>query len=96
MKLSFTILVSVTMVLAAPPAPVKSGKGTCTYSPNEKLNLGHNHDVNTGQLLAGGRIIKAPKIGGSGCSPAWAVGGALTDNTPTPTKQRASKKPVGE
>jgi hypothetical protein len=95
MKAAFAILVGVAMVLAAPPAPVGNAvKGSCTYSANEKLNLGHNHDVNTGQILVGGKIVKGPKIGGSGCSPAWAVGGAITDKTPTPTKQGAAKKPV--
>ena len=33
----------------------------------------------------------APKIGGSGCSPAWAVGGDISDNTPTKTTAGVQK-----
>jgi hypothetical protein len=60
------------------------GAPMCEYSAFEKFNLGHNHDVNTGSLLSGGKVVRgAPKVGGSGCAPAWAVGGDPSDKTPT-------------
>jgi hypothetical protein len=82
MKTFIALLTGLTAVLAVPVAP--AGRPQCEYSLFEKINLGHNHDVNTGQLLFGGSILKnLPKLLGSGCAPAWAVGGALTDDTPT-------------
>jgi hypothetical protein len=74
---------------AAPPSgasTVTPGKPQCEYSFFEKSNLGHNHDVNTGKIKAGSTVSPyAPAILGSGCSPAWAVGGAIDDETPTKT-----------
>ena len=84
----FTFIISVALAVAAPwqqgqNAPAEA----CTYSSNEKSNLGHNHDVNTGKIKMGGKINKAPQIGGSGCSPAWANGGDINDNTPQKTRK---------
>jgi hypothetical protein len=95
MKVAFALLVSLPAILALPAQPGKptakgaqpAAKGAaCQFSTFEKFNLGHNHDVNTGTILVGTTIKSgAPKLLGSGCSPAWAVGGALDDNTPTLT-----------
>jgi hypothetical protein len=97
MKITFALLVSLPAIFAYPAekpaaAPAKSGAkvGQCQFSSFESFNLGHNHDVNTGTILIGGQIRKgAPKLMGSGCSPAWAVGGALDDKTPTLTSSGA-------
>jgi hypothetical protein len=99
MKFTLAILAFAATVLALPAPPTgksaaapPAGAASCTFSGNEKLNLGHNHDVNTGKIKVGKTISSAaPKIGGSGCSPAWAVGGAIDDNTPTKTKVGAQK-----
>ena len=73
----------------APPSgasTVTPGKPQCEYSLFEKANLGHNHDVNTGKIKGGSTVVPyAPALLGSGCSPAWAVGGAIDDDTPTKT-----------
>jgi hypothetical protein len=87
MRFTLPILALAATVLAlpAPPAPA----GSCTFSANEKLNLLHGHDVNTGKIKLGNTITPTLIIiGGSGCSPAWAVGGKITDDTPTPTKTK--------
>ncbi|QDS70137.1 hypothetical protein FKW77_005704 [Venturia effusa] len=93
MKITLVVLASLTTALALPvPVPAKdpAGKGTCTFSINEKSNLGHNHDVNTGMIKVGGKVIDSHiAVFGSGCSPAWAVGGAIDDNTPTPTPKKS-------
>jgi hypothetical protein len=81
MRITLALLTSLTVVMALPAAPPKSAQ--CEYSLFEKFNMAHNHDVNTGQLLFGSVIIPAPKLFGSGCAPAWAVGGDKTDDTPT-------------
>jgi hypothetical protein len=48
----------------------------------EKSNLGHSHDVNMGKIKTGATIVAfAPAILGSSCSPAWAVGGEVNDET---------------
>ncbi|KAF2664443.1 hypothetical protein BT63DRAFT_89812 [Microthyrium microscopicum] len=90
MKLTlFTLIVSATLALAAPtPAPpADAAPQSCTFSANEKSNLGHMHDVNTGKIKIGGKISgKAPQIFGSGCSPAWANGGKIDDNSPQKTR----------
>ncbi|TID21376.1 putative ATP-citrate synthase subunit 1 [Venturia nashicola] len=77
---------------AAPPSSasgsstVTPGKAQCEFSMFEKANLTHNHDVNTGKIKGGSTIVPyAPALMGSGCSPAWAVGGRPDDNTPTKT-----------
>jgi hypothetical protein len=90
--MQFTLaLLALAATVLAMPAPPKSGAGACTFSANEKLNLLHGHDVNTGKIKLGSKITNTPIIiGGSGCSPAWAVGGKPDDDTPTPTKQRIS------
>ena len=83
-----TYITTVTLTLAAPvilagPAAVQP----CTFSANEKANLGHNHDVNTGKIKIGGKVSgNAPEIFGSGCSPAWANGGAISDDSPQKTR----------
>jgi hypothetical protein len=91
--MKFTLaLIAFAATVFALPAPPGGTDSSCTFSLNEKSNLGHNHDVNTGKIKIGGKISeKAPKIGGSGCSPAWAVGGDINDNTPTKTKVGAQK-----
>ncbi|QDS74159.1 hypothetical protein FKW77_001563 [Venturia effusa] len=74
--------------LAAGSSTVTPGKPQCEYSMFEKANLEHNHDVNTGKIKGGSTVVPyAPAILGSGCSPAWAVGGAIDDDTPTKTPQ---------
>jgi len=97
MKVTLALFASLAVVFALPAPPTgASTSGSCTFSANEKSNLGHNHDVNTGQLLVGGKVVKgAPKIGGSGCSPAWAVGGDPSDKTPTKTTAGAAKGAEG-
>lgn len=76
---------------SAVPAPVarnaEESVASCTFSRNEQLNLWHQHDVNTGKIKLNGAINgNAPQVGGSGCSPAWANGGALDDETPQKTR----------
>ena len=87
MQITLIILASLATALALPVGPKAPGDGkTCTFSANEKNNLKHNHDVNTGMILVAGKPVNSGiAVFGSGCSPAWAVGGAPTDNTPTPT-----------
>ncbi|KAE9965804.1 hypothetical protein EG328_009391 [Venturia inaequalis] len=92
MQISFIILTSLATALALPVEPEPAAKGTCTFSANEKSNLGHNHDVNTGMIKVGGKVTDSHiAVFGSGCSPAWAVGGAINDNTPTPTPKELMK-----
>jgi len=85
----FTLIISVALAVAAPgQQSQKAPAEACTFSANEKLNLGHNHDVNTGKIKLGGKVNgQAPQIGGSGCSPAWANGGDISDNTPQRTRK---------
>ncbi|KAF2434264.1 hypothetical protein EJ08DRAFT_693807 [Tothia fuscella] len=95
MKFTLSILALAATVLALPAPPAKgtggAAPGGCTFSGNEKLNLQHGHDVNTGKIKTGTTIFNSGIIiGGSGCSPAWAVGGKSDDATPTPTKQKIS------
>jgi hypothetical protein len=75
MKATLILLTAVSAAFAYPAQPGAATPGTpqCEFSLFEKLNLGHNHDVNTGSILLGSTIIGAPKIFGSGCAPAWAV-----------------------
>jgi hypothetical protein len=90
MKLTlFTLIISVALAVAAPAQQSQNAPPeTCKFSANEKLNLGHNHDVNTGKIKLGGKINGlAPQIGGSGCSPAWANGGEIGDSTPQRTRK---------
>jgi len=85
MHISLLFLTSIPAIFAL-PTPARPGAAQCEYSFFEKFNMGHNHDVNTGTILLGGTVIKgAPRLLGSGCSPAWAVGGPVTDDTPTKT-----------
>lgn len=96
MQITLIILASLATALALPVAPKEpSAKGTCTFSANEKSNLLHNHDVNTGMLRVNGKVTDSHiAIFGSGCSPAWAVGGAPDDNTPTPTPKELMKSKI--
>lgn len=99
MKLLLLVSSLATLAVAA-PAPQRLERaakgaydlpGACKYSAFEKSNLGHNHDVNTGKIKYGKDIKSgAPALNGAGCSPAWAVGGRIDDNTPTvtPSDQR--------
>jgi hypothetical protein len=101
MKLTlFTLAMSVALALAAPTQQTQSappaGPASCKFSANERLNLGHNHDVNTGKIRyetkEGFKVSgKAPQIGGSGCSPAWANGGNIKDNTPQKTRMGCTR-----
>jgi hypothetical protein len=94
MKLTvLTLVISVALTVAAPTQQSQSAPpGACTFSANEKLNLGHNHDVNTGKIKLGGKVNgRAPQIGGSGCSPAWANGGSIDDNTPQKTRKECQR-----
>jgi hypothetical protein len=97
-KMKLTILLSTLVALAmATPTPQKANKdyngtGACKFSSFEKSNLGHHHDVNTGKIKSGNNIkTGAPTLNGAGCSPAWAVGGELNDNTPTVTPKDQRK-----
>jgi hypothetical protein len=87
MKFTLILLSALPVIMAL---PLYQGTPECEYSVFEKLNLGHNHDVNTGELLSDlfgdKKILKGfPRLLGSGCSPKWAVGGPLDDTTPTKT-----------
>ncbi|TID19374.1 putative ATP-citrate synthase subunit 1 [Venturia nashicola] len=109
MQLTLIILASLATALALPVRPkepagpagaagvagAKDAKSSCTFSANEKSNLGHNHDVNTGMIKSGGKVRDSKiAIFGSGCSPAWAVGGDINDNTPTPTPKNLMKSKI--
>jgi hypothetical protein len=90
MKLTLvTFIISAALAVAAPAQRNQNATPEpCTFSVNEKLNLGHNHDVNTGKIKLRGKINGlAPQIGGSGCSPAWANGGEINDNNPQRTRE---------
>jgi hypothetical protein len=108
MKL-FVLLSALAALALAAPAPEpqlpKAAKGeydlpgACKFSSFEKSNLGHHHDVNTGKIKYDTKIKSgAPTLNGAGCSPAWAVGGAVNDNTPTvtPKDQRKGKGAKGK
>jgi hypothetical protein len=83
MKFTLALLSVLPAIMAL---PLYQGTPQCEHSVFEKLNLGHNHDVNTGELLAFGNVLKGfPRLLGGGCSPAWAVGGKPDDDTPTKT-----------
>jgi hypothetical protein len=72
-------------------------KGACTYSSNELKNLDHHHDINAGKLKSADGTIKSVggvlHYNGCGCSPAWAVGGKVDDNTPTKTPANLAPPP---
>lgn len=93
MQITLIFLASLASALALPVGPKSdAAPGSCQFSSNEKNNLKHNHDVNTGMILVGGKPVNSGiAVFGSGCSPAWAVGGAATDNTPTPTPKDLMK-----
>lgn len=98
MQITIIILTSLATALALPVGPKAAAapaSGSCTFSANEKSNLKHNHDVNTGMILVAGKPVNSGiAIFGSGCSPAWAIGGAATDNTPTPTPKDLMKSKI--
>jgi hypothetical protein len=72
-------------------------KGACTYSTNELKNLDHHHDINAGKIKQANGSIKSVggvlHYNGCGCSPAWAVGGKIDDNTPTKTPANLAPPP---
>jgi hypothetical protein len=103
----FVILFSALVAIAV-AAPQKAGfsghksayeniKGACTYSTNELKNLDHHHDINAGKVKQSDGSIKAVTgvlhYNGCGCSPAWAVGGKIDDNTPTKTPANLAPPP---
>jgi hypothetical protein len=92
MKFSLIAFTAAIAVAFAAPTSVETSAGEpCTFSSNEKLNLGHNHDVNTGKIKYGTTVSgKAPQVGGAGCSPAWANGGKLDDNSPQKTRKECT------
>lgn len=98
MQITLVILATLATALAlpAPPKdPKDPSKPGCTFSANEKSNLGHNHDVNTGMIKSGGKVRDSHiAVFGAGCSPAWAVGGDINDNTPTPTPKDLMKSKI--
>jgi len=73
-----------------PAAGAGAAAGAAGCAPNafERFNLGHHHDVNTGDIVIGNTIRKgAAKVpGGSGCSPVWA-GGSYNDAATFPGGQ---------
>lgn len=96
------------LVATALAAPQKAGfggnkklyeniKGACTYSANELKNLDHHHDINAGKIKQPDGSIKTVggvlHYNGCGCSPAWAVGGQIDDNTPTKTPANLAPPP---
>ena len=60
-----------------------SAKAACTPNLYEMANLYHHHDINTGDVLFGEKIISLGAVGrqrgGTGCSPLWAAGGTYDD-----------------
>jgi hypothetical protein len=94
--LSFSIAVSCipqhdhgTKPAAAALAPAQgiSSKATCTPNAFEKFNLNHHHDINTGDVIVGQKVINAGHLpGGTGCSPLWA-GGSYDDKSTFPGSQ---------
>jgi hypothetical protein len=66
-------------IAAAMPAKPLAGPN-CKPNVFEHFNLAHHHDVNTGKVIVGHKIVQTPiNVGGSGCSPIWA-GGAYDDS----------------
>ncbi|KAK3061187.1 hypothetical protein LTS18_006823 [Coniosporium uncinatum] len=65
-----------------------AGAAGCTPNAFERFNLGHHHDINTGDIIIGSTVRKsAAKVpGGSGCSPVWA-GGSYNDAATFPGGQ---------
>lgn len=97
MQITLIIIASLATAFALPlgPKTAAAAPGSCTFSANERSNLGHNHDVNTGMILVNGKPVNSGiAIFGSGCSPAWAVGGAATDKSPTPTPKELMKSKI--
>jgi len=73
-----TLFLSTAILTLALPTPM--GKGACTPNVIEHFNLAHHHDVNTGLVIAGQKIIDSKiKYRASGCSPIWA-GGVYDDS----------------
>ncbi|KAF2404300.1 hypothetical protein EJ06DRAFT_526383 [Trichodelitschia bisporula] len=64
---------------------------SCQPNSLEKVHLGHGHDINTGDLYQGGRVVHAGlKLpGGSGCLPDWEKDGPKT------APKSSSKGPAG-
>lgn len=93
MQFALTLLALVATAFAAPApiaaTPKVAAAGSCKYDYTETWNMAHNHDINSGIVKTGKTLkqFKAPlrytthKDGP--CSPAWAVGGAIDDATPT-------------
>lgn len=97
MQITLIFLASLATALALPAPPPKdpNAKTSCTFSANEKSNLAHGHDVNTGMIKVGNKVRDSGiAIYGSGCSPAWAVGGLVTDSRPTVTPPELMKSKI--
>lgn len=96
MQITLIVLASLATAFALPVAPKDPAeKTTCTFSANEKSNLAHGHDVNTGKIKVGGTIRDSHiAIFGSGCSPGWAVGKDKDDDSPTPTPKELMKSKI--
>src|ERR1700753_4061902 len=106
MKVILSVIL--TLLPAYIAAQAQAPKAACAYSEAEEFHVGHGHDLNTGKVIVGKTIInidpkKAAKYGskyggkfptGSGCAPAWAVGGILGDDTPTKVDPKALPPPA--
>lgn len=90
-----SILTLTTLLSAVLASPTMIKRAACEYSPVELAALKNNFDVNTGKLKLGFFAISTGIIiAGSKCSPAWAVGGSISDDTPTIYKGDA--KPISQ
>jgi hypothetical protein len=65
------ILPAITIAQQKSPVPQK-GAGGCTFSSAESLHLGHGHDLNSGKVKLGDKILQVPKAN-TGCSAEWAA-----------------------
>jgi hypothetical protein len=104
MRLAILFSALVAIAVAAPQKGFAGHKsqyqnlqGACKYSTNELKNLDHHHDINAGKIKQADGSIKTVTgvlhYNGCGCSPAWAVGGKIDDNTPTKTPANLAPKP---
>ncbi|KAF1989964.1 hypothetical protein K402DRAFT_401459 [Aulographum hederae CBS 113979] len=81
------LLAAAAFTATAAPAPQLAGAAPCTPSSFEKLNLQHHHDINTGKIIIGSRLVSSSvAVGGRGCSPLWA-GGSYDDRALFPNGQ---------
>ena len=108
MKVLLSVILTLLPAYIAAQAQAQAPKAACAYSEAEEFHVGHGHDLNTGKVIVGKTIInidpkKAAKYGakyggkfptGSGCAPAWAVGGPLGDKTPTKVDPKALPPPA--